>query len=144
MPTYDYGCTSCENIFEVVHSFRDKPEIKCTKCGNVCKKQISSCSFSIRSGDSISSMSTVEMKQDLSENYGIESVNPISGTFKDFYQGVKKDGAKVKEQMKQGEENNQKKAALKTKEFNAKSHNRISEITEKRDKANYQKRAIKI
>jgi len=33
MPTYDYECLKCNNIFEVSQKMSDKPLEKCPKCG---------------------------------------------------------------------------------------------------------------
>ncbi|MBI9103464.1 MAG: zinc ribbon domain-containing protein [Spirochaetales bacterium] len=40
MPTYDYRCEKCENVFEEFHGMTEDPEIKCPLCGNVSKKMI--------------------------------------------------------------------------------------------------------
>lgn len=64
-----------------------------------------------------STPSLSDMRADLRENYGIESVKMQEGKFADWYKGVKKDGDRVKEQMKRGEEEQEKKASLKHREF---------------------------
>jgi putative FmdB family regulatory protein len=33
MPTYDYKCSHCGNLFEEVQSMKDPMLIKCSKCG---------------------------------------------------------------------------------------------------------------
>ncbi len=33
MPTYDYKCSHCENLFEEVQSMKDPLLTKCPKCG---------------------------------------------------------------------------------------------------------------
>ena len=40
MPTYDYRCDACENVFEVFQSFSEDPLSKCPEenCGGVVKK----------------------------------------------------------------------------------------------------------
>jgi putative FmdB family regulatory protein len=40
MPTYDYKCKKCGNIFEVFHSMSSHPIISCPKCGGEVKKLI--------------------------------------------------------------------------------------------------------
>lgn len=42
MPTYDYECQKCGNVFEVFHGMSESPKVKCTKkaCGGTAKKQI--------------------------------------------------------------------------------------------------------
>jgi len=41
MPTYDYGCTSCENEQEVMHGMEESPQVLCEKCSSDMKKKIS-------------------------------------------------------------------------------------------------------
>ncbi len=33
MPTYDYKCSNCGEIYELFQSMTDKPKKKCPKCG---------------------------------------------------------------------------------------------------------------
>jgi putative FmdB family regulatory protein len=40
MPTYDYKCVSCSNVFEKFHGISETPEITCPQCGNKSDKQI--------------------------------------------------------------------------------------------------------
>ena len=144
MPTYDYCCTVCDYVFEASHSYKEKPVIKCPRCQGLCEKQVSACYFSIQGGTS--ALHSPDMRQDLRENYGIEQVNLQSGTFHDFYQGVKRDGARVKEQMKAGEEASKKKMEAKTREFMQKKSNpsAVAKITEAKTKKQFEKRAIRL
>ena len=41
MPTYDYRCESCSDVFEVFHKINDAPVASCPKCGGKVKKLIS-------------------------------------------------------------------------------------------------------
>jgi len=41
MPTYDYKCTNCENVFEKFHGMNESPEILCPECNAISKKKIS-------------------------------------------------------------------------------------------------------
>ena len=41
MPTYDYGCSSCDRVIEVVHKMTENPEITCLDCHSVMEKRIS-------------------------------------------------------------------------------------------------------
>lgn len=41
MPTYEYECQKCGNIFEVFHRMSDKPADECPKCKGTVKKLIS-------------------------------------------------------------------------------------------------------
>jgi putative FmdB family regulatory protein len=40
MPTYDYECQKCKNIFEVFQSMTAKRVEKCPKCGGKVKRLI--------------------------------------------------------------------------------------------------------
>ena len=40
MPTYDYKCKKCGNVFEVFHSMNSEPIKVCPKCGGEVKKLI--------------------------------------------------------------------------------------------------------
>ena len=42
MPTYDYECMSCGNVFEVFQNINDKRLDKCPKCGKKVKRLIGS------------------------------------------------------------------------------------------------------
>lgn len=33
MPTYDYQCSKCGNVFEVFHGMSETPKVKCTQRG---------------------------------------------------------------------------------------------------------------
>jgi putative FmdB family regulatory protein len=41
MPTYDYKCSLCSNVFEVFHGINETPDINCPKCSNRAEKHIS-------------------------------------------------------------------------------------------------------
>ncbi len=40
MPTYDYECRSCGEVFEKFHSMTSRPRVKCPECGGRSKKMI--------------------------------------------------------------------------------------------------------
>ena len=42
MPTYDYECQSCGEVFEKFHSMTSRPRVKCPECGGRSKKMIGS------------------------------------------------------------------------------------------------------
>ena len=48
MPIYEYQCRKCEEHFEVVQKFSDKPLRKCTSCGGTLQKLISRSSFHLK------------------------------------------------------------------------------------------------
>lgn len=41
MSVYDYQCSDCEEIQEVVHSMNDTPRIYCQNCDAICYKLLS-------------------------------------------------------------------------------------------------------
>lgn len=41
MPLYNYQCNKCNDTFETIQAFSDKPLITCKKCGGNLKKLIS-------------------------------------------------------------------------------------------------------
>jgi putative FmdB family regulatory protein len=42
MPLYEYQCTACGEVCEVLQKVKDKPLQKCPKCGGAMVKRISS------------------------------------------------------------------------------------------------------
>ena len=40
MPTYDYECQSCGDVFEKFHSMTARPRVKCPECGGRTKKML--------------------------------------------------------------------------------------------------------
>jgi putative FmdB family regulatory protein len=42
MPLYEYQCTKCREVCEVLQKAKDKPPEKCPKCGGPMVKRISS------------------------------------------------------------------------------------------------------
>ena len=42
MPTYDYECQKCGEVFEKFHSMTSRPRVKCPECGGRSKKMIGS------------------------------------------------------------------------------------------------------
>ncbi len=41
MPIYEYECESCDERFELIQKFSDKPLKKCPKCGGAVHKVLS-------------------------------------------------------------------------------------------------------
>jgi putative FmdB family regulatory protein len=41
MPLYEYHCDSCDETFEVLRRTSDDDEVKCPKCDETAKKQLS-------------------------------------------------------------------------------------------------------
>jgi len=46
--TYDYECTNCSDVKEIIHGMKESPEIKCDLCGSVCKRVMSGGSFILK------------------------------------------------------------------------------------------------
>ncbi len=40
MPTYDYQCSSCNEVIEIFHSIKDSPKRKCPQCSNLTLKRL--------------------------------------------------------------------------------------------------------
>jgi len=135
MPTYEYGC-DCGYVIEVFHAIGEKPEIKCT-CGSVCHKLVTSFYLGGTSSPSLS-----EMKRDLKENHDIEKVRLLDGTFKDFYQGVKKDAGRVQEELIQNKESHKPDKA--TRITDKEADKRVSILKEKKAIKEFNKRKITI
>lgn len=48
MPIYEYECTQCGKIDEVIQKFSDKPLTKCKRCSGKLHKLISHSSFHLK------------------------------------------------------------------------------------------------
>jgi putative FmdB family regulatory protein len=48
MPLYEYECTTCKKVHEVVQKFSDAPLEKCPVCDGPVTKLISSSSFALK------------------------------------------------------------------------------------------------
>ena len=48
MPIYEYECTKCHSIHEVIQKFSDKPLTKCKHCSGKLQKLISQNSFHLK------------------------------------------------------------------------------------------------
>lgn len=48
MPIYEYGCTKCGRIEEVVQKFSDKPVTRCPACSGKLQKLISQSTFHLK------------------------------------------------------------------------------------------------
>jgi len=48
MPIYEYRCTKCGEIHEVMQSFAEQPLQKCSLCAGPLKKLISDCAFHLK------------------------------------------------------------------------------------------------
>lgn len=139
MPTYLYQCQACESEQEITASYSNKPLIvPCKDCRGDCK-QIPA-GFSLGAGmyhqSTKSSSQKREIMQELRESYGIDSIQAQNAPLKDVYDGIKKDGSRIREQMKAGEEKN----LQRVREQNEKNKPTPAQI--KRFEANYHKKNI--
>ena len=48
MPIYEYQCSKCGSIAEVLQHFSDKPRTKCDQCGGKMNKLISQSTFHLK------------------------------------------------------------------------------------------------
>ena len=48
MPIYEYECTKCGNVEEVLQKFSDRPQSKCRHCSGKLHKLISQSSFHLK------------------------------------------------------------------------------------------------
>lgn len=48
MPIYEYECTKCHSIQEVIQKFSDRPLTKCKHCSGKLQKLISQSSFHLK------------------------------------------------------------------------------------------------
>jgi putative FmdB family regulatory protein len=50
MPLYEYSCSSCKKVFEIMQKFSDEPVKFCPECKNPVEKLISKTSFQLKGG----------------------------------------------------------------------------------------------
>jgi putative FmdB family regulatory protein len=50
MPVYEYRCTACNHLFELLQKFADAPADQCPKCGGAVHKMVSASAFSLKGG----------------------------------------------------------------------------------------------
>lgn len=50
MPIYEYACSSCGSVIEVMQKMSDRPLRKCRKCSGRLQKLISRTSFQLKGG----------------------------------------------------------------------------------------------
>ncbi len=48
MPIYEYRCSQCGNVHEVMQKFSDKPLTRCPDCRGRMTKMISNCAFHLK------------------------------------------------------------------------------------------------
>jgi len=50
MPIYEYRCTSCERVFEVIQQLGDRQLRKCRECSGKLEKLVSRAAFHLKGG----------------------------------------------------------------------------------------------
>ena len=92
MPIYEYECTSCCNVFEVIQRMTEDPLNTCPDCSGPVKKLVSKSSFQLKGGGWYSdgysskasngsgSISTDKSKKSSPAEAGISTSKVISST----------------------------------------------------------------
>jgi putative FmdB family regulatory protein len=76
MPTYEYVCTECQNLWEEVQKISEDPIKDCPKCGKAAaKRQISGGNFILKGGGWYADLYSSTKKSD-----GATSTNGSSST----------------------------------------------------------------
>lgn len=153
-PFYDYSCKKCDFVFELMHSFNDKPKPVCPKCKSKDTfKNISACSFTIHSTKAkrfvLDAVKRESDKRTELRAMGIENINPRKGvTLDQVYSEIKKNGGAVQEQMQAQKEIDNAKRKIKDREWKIKALKRTPERArirkEMKDKEDAAKRAIRL
>jgi len=118
MPIYEYECSGCGFVTEVLHRMSECPEVVCGKCGGAETARImSSCSFREGTPQSFrrehdEAKRIVNMRHELQEDYGVRGINMVSNsagkTYQDIYHDIKSQGQGVPEAMQERTEANRK------------------------------------
>lgn len=153
MPRYDYRCPECAVVMEVSHGMNESPSYKCGRCGSMLKRVFNS--FNLGHGKRVIQRrvedklrAESDMKQDMRENHGVESFQPIAAnSVADVYSDVKASGSFVKERMQAETEKAENARQKKSREWMQKAMKRAPERSQekaKRRKAEEaKKRAVK-
>lgn len=154
MPYYDYSCRKCDFIFELMHSFNDKPKPVCPKCGSKDTfKNISACSFTIHSTKAkrfvLDAVKRESDKRTELRMMGVEKIRPAKGISLDqVYSEIKKSGSAVQEQMHAQKEVDAAKKKIKDREWKIAALKRTPERArirkEMQAKEAAEKRAIRL
>lgn len=159
MPLREYECDECGAMFEDLVPLNDsRSSTPCTQCGSTnTRLLVSSCAFIMkdtgarnRHVDSLKRRN--DMRRDLSENYGVESVapvpNPENKGFDEIYRDIKMGGSLVSEKMQETRETNQRNTKKKQKEWMRgalqRAEKRGREKVERKKKAEHEKKKISL
>ena len=85
MPIYEYQCSRCKNVFELLHKMGEDCEAVCPKCMAPAKKMISATNFVLKgSGFYVNDYPSKSRKDGKrAEKEGSDKVVPIKGEGKD-------------------------------------------------------------
>ena len=75
MPTFDYRCSSCDNVQEEFHSISNKPDIICNECGSRCEKIFTATTAFVLKGGDWPSKGMREKKQMLKKNAKMSDIS---------------------------------------------------------------------
>jgi len=89
MPTYDYKCKKCNNLFEVFQSMSSEPVKTCPKCGGEVKRLIGAGSTPIFKGTGFyqtdyKNKSSEQKKSNLKTSPSVPKLNPLRNQNKKF------------------------------------------------------------
>ena len=132
----------------------ERPKVFCPDCQSPAKKLISAPGIVVHNTGAMRAFvdkakTEGAARLDLRENYGVEKINPLGGnSFGDVYRDVKATGSKVRDDMQQTREENEKKTQKKQREWAIKANKRAPGrdkfVKDKRAKEAAKKRAIRL
>lgn len=133
MPAYDYRCPECESVGEVRHAMGESPTYLCPQCDVPMRRVFNT--FNLGHGkraiqrkveDKLKAES--DMKQEMLEDHGVESFQPIAAqSMREVYDDVKASGSFVKERMQAEKEKAEAKRRKKSREWMSKAMKRAPE-----------------
>jgi putative FmdB family regulatory protein len=89
MPLYEYQCSQCGNIEEVIQKFSDRPLAKCKHCSGKLHKLISHSAFHLKGSGWYVTDYANKSKTSSSKSHKTESAPADSGQSKDNAGGSK-------------------------------------------------------
>lgn len=151
MPLYEYKCKNCSFVTEINQDINDDTEFLCPDCYLPLKRVFTPFHISHKNSKPIQDKQSQhqEMKQELNDDYGVESVVPLGGNnIESIYQDVKSQGNYVKEQMHQNAEQKAKEQKEKRKSWKhealKRAPYRAQVKREKREQEKQEKRKINL
>ena len=81
MPIYEYQCSRCKNVFELLHKMGEDCEAVCPKCLGPAKKMISATNFVLKgAGFNVNDYPSKSLKDGKrAEKEGSDKAAPIKG-----------------------------------------------------------------